>query len=83
MLEDAFGRSQSPCSFCVNEKLPSTEQRLTLVVMLAFQDRVGDASNEGGLCVGVGAKGGAIQMTMYLIHMPTGSHPLRNSKSHY
>lgn len=60
-----------------------SEQRLILVIMSAFQYRVGDASNEGGLSVGVGAKGGAIQMTLYLIHMPTGSHPLRSSKSHY
>lgn len=47
VLKNAFGRSLSPCSFCVNEKLPSTKQRLTFVVMLAFQSRVGDASDEG------------------------------------
>lgn len=83
VLKNAFSRSQSPCSFCVNEKLSSIKQRFTFVVMLTFQYRVGDASNERNLCVGIGAKSGAIQMTMHLIHMPTGSYSLRNSKSHY
>lgn len=82
MLKDAFGRTKvHVLSASMRSFLLRAKAYLGYNVSLPVQG--GDASNEGGLSVGVGAKGGAIQMTLYLIHMPTGSHPLRSSKSHY